>query len=295
MLTLTFLGVGSAFSKRNFQSNVLIEAWSSKPQKQDAPDDHLLIDFGTRGPAALYQLREQPGFGYLDAGSVADYPALRRILITHLHSDHIGGLEELAGMNMFHFANGFDDKNRSKPQLYSTSEILTRLWNHCLRGGLGALDGREVSLEDYFQVMPIRSRAEEAGKDVLLGERYELSLFPTDHIKIRQKYDWPSFGVKIVDRQSNESVIYSGDTRFDSAGMGALLHKAKLIFHEVQLDEHPAPVHATFAQLRSLPVEIRQRTYLYHYGDAWDEPRFAFVADEFAGFAQPQKRYSLFD
>ena len=27
MLTFTFLGVGSAFAKRNYQSNVLVEAW----------------------------------------------------------------------------------------------------------------------------------------------------------------------------------------------------------------------------------------------------------------------------
>ena len=31
MLTMTFLGVGSAFAKRNFQSNVLVEAWETGP------------------------------------------------------------------------------------------------------------------------------------------------------------------------------------------------------------------------------------------------------------------------
>ena len=34
MLTLTFLGVGSAFSKRNDHSNALIEAWQRGPDHQ---------------------------------------------------------------------------------------------------------------------------------------------------------------------------------------------------------------------------------------------------------------------
>ena len=60
MLTLTFLGVGSAFAKRNFQSNALIEAWSTGPSTQPQPDDTLLIDFGGTGPLALHSLKGKP-------------------------------------------------------------------------------------------------------------------------------------------------------------------------------------------------------------------------------------------
>ena len=57
MLTMTFLGVGGAFAKRNFQSNALIEAWSEGPDRQSRPDDTMLLDFGITGPMALHQLR----------------------------------------------------------------------------------------------------------------------------------------------------------------------------------------------------------------------------------------------
>jgi hypothetical protein len=45
MLTLTFLGVGSAFAKRNYNSNCLFEYWE-KPgtRSRQTPDDTLLID-----------------------------------------------------------------------------------------------------------------------------------------------------------------------------------------------------------------------------------------------------------
>ena len=72
MLTLTFLGVGSAFAKRNLNSNCLFEFWE-KPWQGDIPahppDDTLLVDFGVTGPMALYQLKDKPGFEYLERSS----------------------------------------------------------------------------------------------------------------------------------------------------------------------------------------------------------------------------------
>jgi len=62
VLTLTYLGVGSIFAKRNFQSNSLIEAWSAGPDKLSQPDDTLQIDFCATGPLALRQLKDDPGF-----------------------------------------------------------------------------------------------------------------------------------------------------------------------------------------------------------------------------------------
>lgn len=65
MLILTLLGVGSSFAKRNFNSNALIEAWSTGPSAQPEPDDTLLVDFGGTGPLALHSLKITPVFAYL--------------------------------------------------------------------------------------------------------------------------------------------------------------------------------------------------------------------------------------
>ena len=67
MLTMTFLGVGSAFAKRNYNANILYEYWAKEwdgPLPSSPPDDTLLVDFGVTGPLAIYALVVFPVQGY---------------------------------------------------------------------------------------------------------------------------------------------------------------------------------------------------------------------------------------
>ena len=291
MLTLTFLGVGNAFAKRNLQSNALVEAWSTAPDEQRTPDETLLIDFGTTGPSALHQLKDRPGFEYLNHNGTANYTKIGHVFITHQHGDHIGGLEELILMNTFTYAaNGAG----FRPQLISSPEILKRLWECSLKGGLDVVAGRKAKLEDYFVLCPV-GVAERGAARVAWGGQYELQPFKTDHVRLRAKYDWPSLGLLIREIATDRSAFFSGDTGFDFDAYGAMMDGADVIFHEVHLGDEELPVHPSLRELRTLPVEIKAKTLLYHYGDDWDSGAYSVVEREFAGFARPFHRYVLFD
>jgi len=292
MLTLTFLGVGSAFAKRNFQSNALIEAWSRGPDEQEAPEDTLLIDFGTTGPLALYQLMQQKGFEYLNHDGMINYPAIRRVVITHQHGDHIGGLEEMALMNVYVYGSGTD--RHFKPQLVSSASILVNLWDTSLKGGLGAMAGRFALLQDYFFILAIKPGESDRDGFAML-KRYRFHLFPTDHIQIERKYDWPSYGVYIEDTQTREAAFFSGDTRFDYPAYARMMERARICFHDTQLFDQPDPVHPLMSELRTMPEGVRRKTWLYHYDDKWDSGPFDDIADSFAGFATAGRRYVVLD
>ena len=291
---MTFLGVGSAFAKRNFQSNVLVEVWRTGPEYQSEPDDTLMIDFGTTGPLALWHLGAVPGFEYLRDGNRVNFPAIHRVFITHQHADHIGGLEEMGMTNFYCFRT--TTGKPFKPQIISSPSILMNLWDSSLKGGMSAMAGRYALLQDYFFILAIKPGDGEAGKDgFTLMKRYQCCPFVTDHIQIERNFDWPSYGLRIVDNQSSESVFFSGDTRFDYPAYAPMLEAARCIFHEVQLTDVANPVHALLSQLKTMPESIRRKCHLYHFEDSYDTGPYAEVATEFAGFAQPQKRYVVLD
>ena len=77
-LCLFFVGVGSAFSKAHYQTNLLIIKG----------DDHLMVDCGTKAPQALFELG-------------VPVTSVKNWLITHSHADHIGGLEEVMLMGRY--------------------------------------------------------------------------------------------------------------------------------------------------------------------------------------------------
>ena len=124
-MQLLFLGSGSAHTvgADNFQSNMMLIAESGR---------RLLIDCGSD---VRWSLAKQ-GLSHLD---VTD------IYVSHLHADHIGGLEYIGFQTKF-------DSRCERPRLYLEASLVDPLWNHALRGGMGVISGTETKLETFFDV-----------------------------------------------------------------------------------------------------------------------------------------------
>jgi len=111
-MKFTILGAGSAFSLKNYQPNLLLEQ----------NDSRLLID---AGGDIRFSLRD---VGLSSANIDAVY-------ITHLHNDHIGGMEYIAFTTFF-------NPNKIPPKLFCHKLLLEDLWSNSLKGGLSSCRGK---------------------------------------------------------------------------------------------------------------------------------------------------------
>ncbi|MFD2116188.1 MBL fold metallo-hydrolase [Paenibacillus yanchengensis] len=224
-LNIQMLGTGSAFAKKYYNNNALIEISNKK----------ILLDCGITLPLALHQAGYQ--FDQLDA-----------ILISHIHGDHIGGLEELAFQMLF--------RTNRKPKLYIASDLVEPLWEHTLRGSMTQQEHHK--LEHYFDVHPLI-----ANEPTEIVPGFTVTAMQTLHIPGKSSYSF------II----NDHFFYSADMQFN-APLLTQLHEqgVQTIFHDCQLEE-PSPVHASLNELLTLPEEIQRKVWLMHYGDSMDDFR----------------------
>ena len=261
-LELFFLGVGSAFTKRNFQTNLLIIKGK----------DHLLIDCGTKCPQAFFEL----GVPVTD---------VRNILITHSHADHIGGLEEVALLGRY--------VTKRKPNIVVNETYQHILWDMSLRGGsafneeeagdiLGFHDFFDITRPSWLHNYPRESFSARIGE-------IDIKMMRTMHIP-DSSFNWQSSfwscGIIIDNR-----ILFTSDTRYDPELIISFdeIFDLEMIFHDCQF--FTGGVHASLDELNMLPPEIKNKTYLTHYGDTWENFEAAVKEYGFGGLAKQHTHY----
>lgn len=227
-MKLIFLGSGSAFTvgTKNYQSNMLIK----KNNK------NLLLDCGTDARFALFEL----GLDHRDIDAV---------YVSHLHSDHVGGLEWLA------FTTFFDDKCK-KPTLYLPEGIGESLWNCVLAGGLQSLEGETAKLKTYFNVSNIKRDAQFTWQGI------KFHLIQTLHV-LSDNAILPSFGLFF--KHNRKKIFITTDSQFTPALLLDYFLAADVIFHDCETSKIRSGVHAHYDDLKTLPANIKRKMWLYHH------------------------------
>jgi ribonuclease BN (tRNA processing enzyme) len=254
MFKLIFLGSGSAFTvgADNFQSNMLLISDQG---------DKFLIDAGSDLRFSL----NSAGFSYSD---------ITDIYISHLHSDHVGGLEYIGFSTLF-------DPRCKKPRLYLSKDIASQIWENTLSGGMKLIEGDIANLSTFFELEQLNYN----GSFFWQGVRF--NLVKTIHVQT-DFFLMPSYGLFF--QLGKVKIFLTTDTKFCFNHLKEFYQEADVIFHDCETSKYyQTPVHANYSQLITLPSEIKQKIWLYGYqpGELPDAKK-----DGFQGFV---KRGQIFE
>jgi ribonuclease BN (tRNA processing enzyme) len=255
-MRILFLGSGSAHTVApdNFQSNMLLSSHGGR---------HLLIDCGSD---IRWSLARQ-GLSHRD---------ITDIYISHLHADHIGGLEYVG------FKTRFDPACR-RPRLYLDASLAEPLWNHSLCGGMGVITQGQTRLEDFFEVVPVHAR------EPFSWEGARLEAVPMAHV-VAPGAVMHSHGLLIM--AGARCTLLTTDTRFDADRLEPHYGRADLIFQDCETSSYKTGIHAHYSELRELPPEVRAKMWLYDYPPG---PLPNAAADGFLGFVRLGQSFELPD
>lgn len=229
MIKLIFLGSGSAFTvgAANFQSNMLLISEQG---------NKLLIDCGSDIRFSLHEA----GLSHAD---------ITDIYISHLHSDHVGGLEYIGLSTKF-------DPRCQKPKLFLSKDIASEIWDRTLSGGMRLIDGDIANLNTFFEVNPLKKDG------YFTWENIQFNLLKVIHVDSGYS-TMPSYGLFFAIEKTK--ILLTTDTQLFHREVCKYYEWADLIFHDCETSEFPTPVHARYEQLLTLPKEIKHKIWLYGY------------------------------
>lgn len=228
-LQIRIIGVGDTFSDHHHPTSFVLGA-EGFHLGIDCPDMYRRV------------LRDAA----VTSGSPLDLDAIDDILITHVHGDHMNGLEGAA------FFKYFAEKKRLR--LYTSADARADIWTHRLQAPMEKLwngeNFRSMTFDEYFDYRPLSWTESNRIGPFEIRTRRTIHHVPTTALLV--EYEGKKLG-------------YSADTGFDP-GLFEFFADADVIIHETNY----GPAHTPYASLAALPPELRARMRLIHYPDTLD-------------------------
>jgi len=259
-MKIKFIGVGSAFTTQNYyQSNMMITSRNKK---------NMLLDCGSDARFALSECR-------IYNNNVSE--EIEAVYISHLHADHIGGMEWLA-------FNTYFVPNRVTPKLFMEEKIMNEMWNHSLKAGLGCIEGKEMDLTDYFDCHPLSENAS------FLWEGIRFTLVKMPHV-ITEGRHHNSFGLLLKEEEYRGPIVFiTMDTQFQPEFISEISESVSIIFHDCETSPFKSIIHAHYEDLCTLHAKVKQKMWLYHYQP---DPDYKSKADGFKGFLEKGQEFDF--
>lgn len=278
-MLLSVLGSGAAFSRRYGTTCSMLTMPSG---------DNWLIDCGRQAPEQL-------------AAAGIGWHRISGQLVTHVHGDHVYGLEEFAFVRYYIKGDGLSPvmKRGPRPRLLAHSAVLSELWE-VLGPSLRYRsddNGQPVpgTLQDYFDVLaPVRAepprRAAWNHAEAFCSEDLAVVARETRHVHGKP---CTSFELALPGG-GGRCAWWSGDSVVDAELLMRLLPRTTIFFHDCTFAEFPGQVHGLFSDFEKLDAELRRKVVLMHHEDDIEHYR---ARAEALGFrlAMPGDVFNLHD
>jgi glyoxylase-like metal-dependent hydrolase (beta-lactamase superfamily II) len=199
--------------------------------------EFLLVDCGITASRSL----ETIGLSVLD---------VKNLFVSHLHADHIGGIEELALKTKLITGRRIN--------LFVNDELVDSFWES-IRGGLEFTQLGRLELDDYFDVF--------THCDGFALGGIEFSSHPTHHIEGMPSFDIAFDGLLLT----GDTVFVKGYAESRAAHFSTVVHDCS--FNNVQ------KVHAYFEDLLE-HRDLFNDLYVIHYEDHIDAYRQQLESSE---------------
>lgn len=220
-MKLHVLGVGDTFSEKHHTHALLLEHEGF----------HLAIDC----PDSYRRVLRKASSGKLDLAAIDD------VLVTHVHGDHMNGLEGVA------FFKHFGQKKRLN--LHTIAPVRENLWEKRLELSMGTLwngtEFRSLRFEDYFDWKVVDTRTR---------------IGPFEVTARLTKHHVPTSALLV--ECGGASIGISSDTAFDPS-LIAFLARADLVIHETNY----GPAHTAYSDLLTLDSDVKKKMRVIHYPD----------------------------
>ncbi len=206
---------------------------------------------GTLGSASAVIERDGVPLLLIDCGHsaldayLARYAAIpSAVFVTHVHMDHVAGLEQLF------IRAWFDPERRGRVRLYVAAPVVPHLQSR-LAEYPGVLAEGGANFWDAFQLVPVT-------RGFWHADRW-FEVFP-----VRHHLPDTAFGLRL-----RGSVVWTGDTRPIPEMLARHADAGETIAHDCAL--HGNPSHSGLDDLeREYPHELLGRLVLYHYASTQD-------------------------
>lgn len=235
-MRLYALGVGDTFTEKHVTHSLLVEADGFR-LAIDCPDSYRRVLRAARDVA-----------GPAHAASL-DLFQIHDVLVTHVHGDHMNGLEGAAYFKFF--------AQKQKLRLHTIRPVRDAIWDGRLVASMGRLMTskdpeafRDLAFEDYFD-----------WSEVGVDRTTTIGPF-TVHARMT-KHHVPTSA--LVLEHGGKSIGISSDTGFDPS-LIKFLADADLVVHETNY----GPAHTAYADLLTLDDALKAKMRLIHYPDEFD-------------------------